>query len=112
MYTFPVISQILWTGLSTASYFVLSAIAFSLVLKVVNLFNFAQAGMMGIAFYASYWAVQGLGLSPWIGITMGLAITLAATFLLEQYGFRTLRLRRSSVMTFFIFTLVFSEFIS
>ncbi len=112
MYTFPVIAQILWTGFSTSSYFVLSAIAFALVLKVVNLFNFAQAGMMGIAFYASYWAVQILGLSPWIGIPVGLAITLAATFLLERFGFRTLRLRHSSVMTFFIFTLVFSEFMS
>ncbi len=112
MFTLPVISQIVWTGLATSSYFVLFAVAFAIVLKVVNLFNFAQAGMMGIAFYASYWAVQGLGLSPWIGIPMGLAITLAATFLLERFGFRTLRLRRSSVMTFFIFTLVFSEFIS
>jgi branched-chain amino acid transport system permease protein len=112
MYTWPVILQILWTGLSTASYFVLSAVAFSLVLKVVNLFNFAQAGMMGVAFYASYWAVQVLGLSPWIGIPVGLAITLAATFVLERYGFKTLRLRRSSVMTFFIFTLVVSQFMS
>lgn len=112
MYTWPVISQILWTGLATSTYFVLSAVAFALVLKVVNLFNFAQAGMMGIAFYASYWAVQVLGLSPWIGIPIGLAITLAATFVLERYGFRTLRLRRSSVMTFFIFTLVISQFMS
>ena len=112
MYTWPVISQILWTGFATSTYFVLSAVAFALVLKVVNLFNFAQAGMMGIAFYASYWAVQVLGLSPWIGIPVGLAITLAATFLLERFGFKTLRLRRSSVMTFFIFTLVVSQFLS
>ncbi len=112
MFTWPVIAQIIWTGLATASYFVLFAMAFSLVLKVVNLFNFAQAGMMGIAFYASYWAVQVLGLSPYIAIPIGLAITLAATYLLERYGLKTLRLRRSSVMTFFIFTLVFSEFMS
>ncbi len=112
MYTWPVISQILWTGFATSTYFVLSAVAFALVLKVVNLFNFAQAGMMGIAFYASYWAVQVLGLSPWIGIPVGLAITLAATYLLERFGFKTLRLRRSSVMTFFIFTLVVSQFLS
>ncbi len=102
----------MWTGLATASYFVLFAIAFALVLKVVNLFNFAQAGMMGIAFYATYWAVQDLGLSPLVAIPIGLVITLAATYLLESYGFRTLRFRRSSVMTFFIFTLVFSEFIA
>ena len=112
MFTWPVISQIIWTGLATASYFVLFALAFALVLKVVNLFNFAQAGMMGIAFYASYWAVQVLGLTPYIAIPIGLAITLAATYLLERYGFKTLRLRRSAVMTFFIFTLVCSEFMS
>lgn len=112
MFSFEVIAQIIWTGLATSTYFVLSAVAFALVLKVVRLFNFAQAGLMAIAFYASYWAIQMLGLSPWIGVPVGLAITLGVTFLLEQYGFRTLRNRHSSVMSFFIFTLVFSEFIA
>ena len=112
MFTFVNISQIVWTGLATSTYFVLFAVAFALVLKVVRMFNFAQAGMMGIAFFSSYWAVQMLGLSPWIGVPVGLAITLAATFVLEYWGFRTLRLRHSSVMTFFIFTLIVSEFVA
>jgi branched-subunit amino acid ABC-type transport system permease component len=112
MFTFTNIGQIVWAGLATSTYLVLSAVAFALVLKVVRLFNFAQAGLMGIAFFASYWAIQELGLSIWIGVPIGLAITLGVTFVLEYYGFRTLRIRRSSVMSFFIFTLVFSEFVA
>lgn len=112
MFTITDIGQILWTGLATSTYFVLFSVAFALVLKVNRIFNFAQAGLMGIAFYASYWAVQMLGLWVWIGVPIGLAITLGATFVLEHYGFRTLRRRKSSAMTFFIFTLVVAEFVA
>ena len=54
MLSFGVIAQILWTSLATSSYFVLSAMAFAVVLKVNRLFNFAQAAVMTVAFYAAY----------------------------------------------------------
>ena len=48
--TDPVILlQILWTGIAMSSYFVLFTVAFALTLKVEKLWNFAQAGLMGIA---------------------------------------------------------------
>ncbi|HZQ75517.1 MAG TPA: branched-chain amino acid ABC transporter permease [Burkholderiales bacterium] len=105
-----VLAQILWTGIATSSYMVLFTIAFALVLKVLKLWNFAQAGMMAIAFYAMYVAVNQWGLPTAAAIAFGLAATLAATLAYEVLGLRTLRARRSSSLLFFIFTLVCSEF--
>ena len=105
-----VLAQIFWTGFATSSYMVLFTIAFALVLKVVKLWNFAQAGMMAIAFYAMYAAVNQFHWPGALAIVFGLAVTLAATLALEIFGFRTLRARRSSSLMFFIFTLVCSEF--
>ena len=49
-----VLLQILWTGAVTASSYVLLTVAFSLTQKVTGLWNFAQAGTMGIAFYTIF----------------------------------------------------------
>ena len=59
-----VLLQILWTGAVTASIFVLLTLAFSLTQKVTGLWNFAQAGTMGIAFYAMYFVLNDLP-CPW-----------------------------------------------
>jgi branched-subunit amino acid ABC-type transport system permease component len=103
--------QILWTGLATATYGVLLAAAFSLVLKVVKVWNFAQAGMMGIAYYTMYLAIARLGWPVPLGIAAGLAATIAAALAMEVYGLQTFRRRHSPALTYFIFTLVVSEFV-
>ena len=59
MFTWTTIAQILWTSFATASYYVLFAVAFSLVLKVNGVFNFAQAGLMTVAFYAAMPRLRG-----------------------------------------------------
>jgi branched-subunit amino acid ABC-type transport system permease component len=105
-----VLLQILWTGTATASYAALFAMAFALVLKVVRLWNFAQAGMMGIAFFAMYATINRFGWSLPAALLFGFALTAAITLALEVFGFRTLRARQSSALMFFIFTLVCSEF--
>jgi branched-subunit amino acid ABC-type transport system permease component len=102
--------QILWTGLATATYGVLLAAAFSLVLKVVKVWNFAQAGLMGIAYYAMYVAIHKLGWPAAAGVVLSLAVTIAAALAMEVYGLRTFRRRKSPALTYFIFTLVVSEF--
>lgn len=103
--------QIFWTGLATATYGVLLAAAFSLVLKVVKVWNFAQAGMMGIAYYTMYLVIARLGWPVPIGIAAGLAVTIAAALAMEVYGLQTFRRRHSPSLTYFIFTLVVSEFV-
>lgn len=105
-----VLAQILWTGLATSSYMVLFTVAFALVLKVVKLWNFAQAGMMAIAFYAMHAALARFGWPTPAAVAFGFAVTLAATLALEVWGLRVLRARGSSGLFFFIFTLVCSEF--
>lgn len=104
--------QIAWTGLAVASYYVLFAMAFALVLKVVNLFNFAQAGIMGIAYYAMFAGLNMMKLPVWAALVFGFFCALAASWLFEVFALRTLRARESSGLMFFILTLIASEFVA
>jgi branched-chain amino acid transport system permease protein len=111
MLDFQTFLQILWTGLANSSYAVLLAAAFALVLKVVKVWNFAQAGIMGIAYYAMYLAVQKLGWPGYAALALGVAAATAAALALEVFGLQTFRKRHSPPLTFFIFTLVVSELV-
>ncbi len=107
-----ILAQIFWTGFANAAYYVLFTIAFALIVKVVQLWNFAQAGMMGIAFYTMYALLNFLEWPGWIALPIGMAVTMVAGLLIEFYGLRPLRRRRSTNLMFFIFTLIFSELIA
>jgi branched-chain amino acid transport system permease protein len=107
-----ILGQIFWTGFANASYYVLFTIAFAIIVKVVRLWNFAQAGMMGIAFYVMYSAVNLMHWPGWAALVIGMAATVTAGLLIEFYGLRPLRHRHSTSLMFFIFTLIFSELIS
>lgn len=112
MFNWPTIAQILWTSLATSSYYVLFAIAFALVLKVNGIFNFAQAGLMTIAFYAAHASVSMLGLPAVVAALIALLATVAGAWGLERFGFATLRRNNASPMFVFIFTIVASEFVA
>ena len=107
-----ILLQIAWTGIAISSYYVLFTIAFSLALKVMQLWNFAQAGLMALAFYAMFVALNRLALPLPLGVAFGVVITVIAAIALEVFGLRTLRARRSGSLTFFIFTLIVAEFIA
>lgn len=107
-----ILLQILWTSLATSSYYALFAVAFALVLKVTRLFNFAQAAIMTIAFYAAFVAVQWLEWPAWAAFLGMMATTLIASYALERIGFEALRKRGVSVMFVFVFTFMVSEFVA
>lgn len=107
-----ILLQIAWTGIAISSYYVLFTIAFSLALKVMQLWNFAQAGLMALAFYAMFFALNRLALPLPLGVAFGIAVTVIAAVALEVFGLRTLRARRSGNLTFFIFTLIVAEFVA
>ena len=46
-----IVLQVLWTSMANASYQAVLAVAFALVLKVVQIWNFTQPALMGVAFY-------------------------------------------------------------
>lgn len=106
-----IILQIIWTGLAAATYAVLFSIAFSLILKIVRVWNFAQAGLMGVAFYSAYAAHNWMGLPLIVGVLFAFVITTAISLAMDIYGLQVLRRRNSPNLTFFIFTLVVSEFL-
>jgi len=107
-----ILLQIVWTGLAASTYVILFAVAFALVVKVVKVWNFAQAGIMALSFYVMYAAHNkfGIPLLPSVGI--GLVATIGANVFMERYGLQVLRNRNSPSLTFFIFTLVVSEFLA
>jgi branched-subunit amino acid ABC-type transport system permease component len=112
MLTWTTIAQILWTSFATASYYVLFAVAFSLVLKVNGVFNFAQAGLMTVAFYVAHVAIAWVNLGGPASFAASLAATLVAAWGLERLGFATMRRNQASPMFVFIFSIVTSEFIA
>lgn len=112
MFELPVLLQIGWTSLATSTYYVLFALAFALTLKVAQVWNFVQAGTMGIAFYAMFAAMLGWGWPHPAGFAFGLAIAIAVSVLAEVWGYRVLRRRRSSPLLLFIFAIVVAEFVA
>jgi branched-subunit amino acid ABC-type transport system permease component len=112
MLTFDTIAQVLWTSLATSSYLVLFAVSFALVLKVNRIFNFAQAAIMTIAFYAAHSVVSLGGLPGYVGVAAALGCAGLSAALLEVVGFRSLRRRNASQMFVFIFTLIVSELVA
>ena len=106
-----VLLQILWTGAATSSIFVLLTIAFSLTQKVTGLWNFAQAGFMGIAFYAMWFVLNTLQMPLAVALIAGAICAAVAGVLAEAWGLDVLRARKSSSLMFFIFTLILAQFI-
>src|ERR1700743_1984234 len=106
-----ILLQILWTGIATATYGVLLATAFSLVLKVVKVWNFAQAGMMGIAYYTMYVCLQKANLPVALALGIAMLVTIGVALLIETLGLQTFRRRKSPSLTYFIFTLLLSELV-
>ncbi len=107
-----ILLQIVWTGLAASSYAILFAVAFSLVVKVAKVWNFAQAGVMALSFYVMYAAHNKFAIPLLLSVVVGLVATIGANIFMDRYGLQTLRNRKSPSLTFFIFTLVVSEFLA
>jgi branched-chain amino acid transport system permease protein len=110
MFDRSILLQVLWTSLATASFQVLLTIAFALVLKVTKIWNFTQPALMGVAFYAMYVAVNWLGVPLPLAVLIAFLATAGLALIIEGVAFSTLRARGSESITFFIFTLVFAQF--
>ncbi|MBN8899496.1 MAG: hypothetical protein BGO51_15300 [Rhodospirillales bacterium 69-11] len=106
-----ILAQILWTGIATSAPYVLLTAGFALTLKVTSLWNFAQAGLMAIAFYAMFFCLNVLAWPVFAAIGAAVVLTGAAALAVEVWGLQVLRQRRSGNLTFFIFTLILSEFV-
>lgn len=109
MLSAPILLQLAWTGLAMSSAYCLFAVAFALVLKVNQVWNFAQPALFIAAYYTMYACWQWLHLPTFVGIVVALALTIATAMLLEWHGFRVFRKRRSATLTYFIFTMVVSQ---
>jgi branched-subunit amino acid ABC-type transport system permease component len=112
MFTFDTIAQILWSSFATSSYYVLFALAFALVLKVNGVFNFAQAAIMTVAFYAAFSVVSLADGSGALGFFAAIVVSVAFALLIELVGFKKLRTNLATPMSVFIFTLIVSELIA
>jgi branched-subunit amino acid ABC-type transport system permease component len=108
-FSWTLFGQLAWTGLATSTFYFLFAIAFALVLKVNRVWNFGQAGVMVVAYFAIYWLLQSWSAPTAVALAFGIAVTVAANLALEWFGFRILRARGSSVLTYFIFTIALSQ---
>jgi ABC-type branched-subunit amino acid transport system permease subunit len=86
-----IFSQALQQGLGpVAAVYCLAAIGLNVHFGYTGLLNFGQAGFMAVAGYAMASAVASFDLSFWVGIVLGLLLTVVLALLL---GVPTLRLR-------------------
>lgn len=67
---------------------------------------------MGLSFYVMYAMHNMLSLPLLASVAVGLIATIIASVCLDRFGLQTLRNRNSPSLTFFIFTLVVSEFLA
>lgn len=111
MFDRGILIQVLWTSIAVASFQVLLTIAFALVLKVTKIWNFTQPALMGLAFYSMFVAINWLGMPLPIAILIAFLVTAALGLFIELLAFTTLRARGSESLTFFIFTLIFAQFV-
>ena len=111
MLSASILAQLVWSGLAAASFNCLFAVAFALVLKVNHLWNFAQAAMMVVAYATALACTREAGLPLVATVVPTAVVTIAFAVGIEAFGFATLRRRGSSMLTFFIFTLVLSELV-
>src|SRR5690606_18062127 len=67
-----------------------SIVALGLVLLtgVAGLTSFGQAAFVGLGAYSTAYLTVALGLSPWIGLLVGVALTLVASWLLGAITMR------------------------
>ncbi len=110
MFSSDILLQLGWTGLATSSFYMLFATAFALVLKVNQVWNFGQAGLMVIGYFSCYIFLQILDFPPLWAIIFSILVTVFAGCCLEKYGFGVLRERKSPPLTFFIFSIVIAQF--
>ena len=110
MFEGSVLAQVLWTSIAAASFQVLLTVAFALVLKVTKIWNFTQPALMGVAFYAMLVAMR-IGAPFPVAVLAAFVVTAALALAIEKYAFQTLRERGSESITFFIFTLIFAQFV-
>ena len=110
MFSSDILLQLGWTGLATSSFYMLFATAFALVLKVNQVWNFGQAGLMVIGYFSCYIFLQLLEFFPLWAIIFSILVTVFAGCCLEKFGFGVLRERKSPPLTFFIFSIVIAQF--
>jgi branched-chain amino acid transport system permease protein len=106
-----ILLQVLWTSVANASYQAVLAVAFALVLKVVQVWNFTQPALMGVAFYTMYALVSWFGVPVAAAVPISLIPVVGLAIGLERFAFQTLRDRQSETLSFFIFSLIFAEFV-
>jgi len=111
MFERSILLQVLWTSIASASFQILLTIAFALVLKVTKIWNFTQPALMGVAFYTMFVAINWLGMPVPVAVLTAFLVTGALGLVIELAAFSTLRARGSESITFFIFTLIFAQFV-
>lgn len=77
------------TQLNYIGLYALVVIGLVLLTGIAGLTSFGQAAFVGLGAYSSAWLTLNLGLSPWLAVFGGLALTALAALLL---GFITLRM--------------------
>ncbi|HEX7689082.1 MAG TPA: branched-chain amino acid ABC transporter permease, partial [Burkholderiaceae bacterium] len=76
------------TQLDYIGLYALVVLGLVLLTGVAGLTSFGQAAFVGLGAYATAWTTTALGVSPWIGLACGLALTVAVALVLAGVTLR------------------------
>jgi branched-chain amino acid transport system permease protein len=98
--------QLILASIVNGFLYAVMAIAFSIVVTVGNIWNFAQAGAISIAAFSIYTFYTTLSLPIWLSIIFAMIITGLLGFVIDRFAYQPLRERKSPVLIFFIVSLM------
>ena len=99
------LSSLLVQGLILGSTYALLGVAFQIVYSTTRIFHLAQALVYTAAAYGATITVAKLGAPLWLGFIVGLATGVIVGILIELGVYRTLRLRKASLLVLFLASL-------
>jgi branched-chain amino acid transport system permease protein len=85
--------QAIANGIVLGSLFALLGVGLTLTYGVMEVPNFAQAGVITLAAYAMLWLNQTAGLSFWLAVAGGLVVGAVVSVLTERLAYRFVRTR-------------------
>lgn len=105
MNTFPLLSQLLVSGLILGSVYALLAASFAIIYSTTRIFHLAHAVTYTTAAYAAVVSVRAFAVPLGVAIAIGLGIAVATGVVIELGAYRPMRRRSATVLTTFLVSL-------
>ncbi len=100
-----IVAQLTINTLSIGAIYALMALGFNLSLRASRFFNIAHGVYAVVGAYGVYYTVLVLGLTPWIGVPIGIVAAGVVAYLSDLLVFRPMQKKKATHMTLLVASL-------